>query len=228
MRIFQTIDPPDDIWITRLRPGHAVYDPKKHQFMKIKYGWQPSDIELLGSIGVALILGGRSRGRSRPRHLGQTHEWRIYSNGTGFDGLPILLPVRNNCPKRHSKSINQRISRSLRKRFKKFKKKKRTVGKLTDWIGADWMTIRRWLEGQFNSGMTCKNYGIRWNIDHIRPLASFDLSDPIQAAQAWHFSNLQPMWIQDNDEKDDQRVNIDPFNGQKRELPINATHLTSL
>lgn len=204
MRVFQTITPPDGIWITRLRPGHAVYAPKEQQFMKIKYGWKPSDTEF-GSIWVARVLKmGRSRGLGKPRHLGQTQEWHIYSNGKGFDGLPILLPIKDNCPKRNSSTINQRIAKSQRKQFRKFKEKKRTVGKLLDWIGADWMTVRRWLEEQFKPGMTCKNYGIRWNIDHIRPLASFNLLDPLQAAQAWHFSNLQPMWIQDNEEKSDK------------------------
>ena len=37
-----------------------------------------------------------------------------------------------------------------------------------------------------------------WHIDHIRPLASFDLSDPTQFKQACHYTNLRPLWARDN------------------------------
>lgn len=49
--------------------------------------------------------------------------------------------------------------------------------------------------------MTWDNYGKgsdKWNIDHIRPLASFDLTDPIKFKQAVHYTNLQPLWQKDN------------------------------
>lgn len=45
--------------------------------------------------------------------------------------------------------------------------------------------------------MSFENYG-EWHIDHIRPLASFDLRDPDQVKAACHFSNLQPLWAAEN------------------------------
>lgn len=44
-------------------------------------------------------------------------------------------------------------------------------------------------KGQFNAA----NYGTAWVVDHIRPIASFDLSDEQQLKQAFHYSNCQPM-----------------------------------
>lgn len=48
--------------------------------------------------------------------------------------------------------------------------------------------------------MSWENYG-QWEVDHIKSLASFDLTDPIQLAEACNFSNLQPLWALDNNRK---------------------------
>jgi hypothetical protein len=51
--------------------------------------------------------------------------------------------------------------------------------------------------------MSWQNYG-EWHIDHVRPLASFDLSDPAQQRAAFHFSNTQPLWAKENLAKSDR------------------------
>jgi hypothetical protein len=68
-----------------------------------------------------------------------------------------------------------------------------------------------WLETQFTNGMSWENYGtwkvgepMKWHIDHIRPCASFDLTDPAQQRECFHWSNMQPLWAKDNYEKGDK------------------------
>lgn len=66
-------------------------------------------------------------------------------------------------------------------------------------IGCTVTELRQHLEDQFTNGMDWDNYGRNgWHIDHIRPCASFDLSDPYQQRQCFHYSNLQPLWEADN------------------------------
>ena len=68
-------------------------------------------------------------------------------------------------------------------------------------LGCNGATLRAHIEAQFLPGMTWENYGRRgdqWQLDHIIPLADFDLHDPTQAAMASHYTNVRPLWSQDN------------------------------
>lgn len=64
-------------------------------------------------------------------------------------------------------------------------------------VGCSVAFLRTHLESQFKVGMSWDNYG-EWHVDHIRPCASFNLSDPIQQRICFHYSNLQPLWEQEN------------------------------
>ena len=55
--------------------------------------------------------------------------------------------------------------------------------------------------------MTWENHGIGgWHVDHIRPCADFNLLDPEQQRQCFHFTNLQPLWAWQNLQKSDRMV----------------------
>lgn len=63
----------------------------------------------------------------------------------------------------------------------------------------------RYIQARFAPGMSWENYGA-WHLDHIQPLASFDLTDRTQCAAACHYSNLQPLWAADNVRKGARRA----------------------
>lgn len=64
--------------------------------------------------------------------------------------------------------------------------------------------LRDYLTPQFQPGFTWRNYGTVWQIDHIRPRGSFDLSDPAQAALCAMWFNLQPLTQEQNSSKGDR------------------------
>jgi hypothetical protein len=58
-------------------------------------------------------------------------------------------------------------------------------------------------------GMTLDNYGRGgWHVDHIIPLAMFDLTDPEQFKAAWALTNLRPLWAKDNLAKNAKRLHL--------------------
>ena len=55
-----------------------------------------------------------------------------------------------------------------------------------------------WMEKQFLPGMNWQNYGKEWSVDHIKAISNFDY---INMPEANHYTNLQPMWGQENNSK---------------------------
>lgn len=64
-------------------------------------------------------------------------------------------------------------------------------------VGCEITELMRYIESLFQPGMAWNNRG-RWHIDHIRPVCSFDMFDPEQQRQCFHFTNLQPLWKNEN------------------------------
>lgn len=70
-------------------------------------------------------------------------------------------------------------------------------------LGCSIEHLRLWITFYFRPGMSWSNYG-EWQIDHQRPCASFDLTDPTQQKECFHYTNLQPLWAEDNLRKGDK------------------------
>lgn len=65
----------------------------------------------------------------------------------------------------------------------------------------------RHLERQFAPEMTWENYGVYWQIDHIRPLREFDTTKA-GVREAWALSNLRPLSGLANRSKGGKRVHL--------------------
>lgn len=78
--------------------------------------------------------------------------------------------------------------------------KGRTDGALFSRLGYSAAELKEHLEKRFQPGMNWLNYG-KWHVDHIKPCALFDQSNPSQFAECWALSNLQPLWALANCKK---------------------------
>ena len=70
-------------------------------------------------------------------------------------------------------------------------------------LGIDWEVAKQHIERQFTKGMNWNNQG-EWHIDHIMPLAS--ASTPERLKELCHYTNLQPLWAEDNLNKSDKII----------------------
>jgi hypothetical protein len=102
------------------------------------------------------------------------------------------------------RDLNFRIAVQIRVRLCDAIKGKDSERSAVRDLGCSIGEFRIHIERQFRKGMSWDNWGNgdgKWNLDHIRPLASFDLTDSDQFRNAVHFTNYQPLWWRDNIKK---------------------------
>ncbi len=118
---------------------------------------------------------------------------------------------RNNHQKiRYDTDINFKITITLRNRVWDVLNRKPKNKRTLELLGCTLEELKIHLQSQFTSGMTWDNHGKgknKWNIDHIIPCNSFDLSDFKQQELCFHYTNLQPLWSLDNIRKSDKILN---------------------
>jgi hypothetical protein len=93
------------------------------------------------------------------------------------------------------KNLRRRVNQTITRSYKK--------DKTIELIGCSIYQLLQYLETKFKDGMTWNNYG-KWHIDHIKPCASFDLTDTQQQKECFNYTNLQPLWADDNIRKSDK------------------------
>ena len=66
-------------------------------------------------------------------------------------------------------------------------------------LGCSVEFFKSYIEDQWVEGMDWTNYSPSgWHIDHIKECHTFDLSDPEQQRECFHYSNQRPLWAKDN------------------------------
>lgn len=91
-----------------------------------------------------------------------------------------------------------RLSRNIRSRLYEFLKFRKIIKRNTteEIVGCTKEFLKEHIEKQFTEGMTWDLIGKHIHIDHIIPLSSAKTEEEIY--QLCHYTNLQPLWAEDN------------------------------
>ena len=103
---------------------------------------------------------------------------------------------------RRSNDLNYRIRYNLSNRITEVLRGNPKLETTMKLVGCSITQLRNHLETKFTKGMTWENYGFYgWHVDHIRPCVSFDLRKKSEQRKCFHYTNLQPLWAEDNRRK---------------------------
>ena len=98
--------------------------------------------------------------------------------------------------------LNFKLACAIRSRLGTALKDNAKAGSAVEDLGCTIPELKEYLESKFKEGMTWDNWTTDgWHIDHVIPLASFDLSSEEEFKRAVHHTNLQPLWALENVQK---------------------------
>lgn len=96
---------------------------------------------------------------------------------------------------RAKRKINEqfRIANNLRSRVSKVLSGVIGREKTMEMLGCTLEDFKKHIESQWLDWMTWENHGPKWHIDHIVPVASFDLTKSEERRKCFHYKNMQPL-----------------------------------
>lgn len=95
------------------------------------------------------------------------------------------------------------IRSSIRKSIIYYSNKSKNNEKSSKYIGCTVSFFKTWIEYQFKKKMTWENHGSYWHFDHVKPCASFDLSNDDEILKCYNWTNYQPLKAIKNLKKSD-------------------------
>jgi len=115
------------------------------------------------------------------------------------DREKIRIRQRKKIANRRKNDIAFRLKDSLGSRLRVAIKGITKADTTMNLVGCSRGYLLNYLESQFDDEMSWNNYGRNgWHIDHIIPCSHFDLSKEEEQRKCFHYSNLRPLWANDN------------------------------
>ena len=101
--------------------------------------------------------------------------------------------------KRYHTDIKFKILLNLKSRTRSALKGKNKSKPILKLLGCSIEFLKKHLEKEFKPGMTWDNHSrTGWHIDHIKPCDKFDLTKESEQHKCFHYTNLQPLWSEEN------------------------------
>lgn len=138
------------------------------------------------------------RERNKEKYSARERNWRLRNQER----------IRNRRRERRRNDVNYVIILRLRARLSRAVRQYKThkSASTKELLGCSCEYLRGHIESLFKPGMSWENRS-EWHIDHKRPVASYDLTDPLQQRECFHYANLQPLWKKENMSKGSRHHN---------------------
>jgi len=104
--------------------------------------------------------------------------------------------------KRRDTDLNYYYRETMRVRIRDALKNNKDTSKSIELLGCSIKQFKEYLTERFYGDMSWEKRN--FELDHIIPCVSFDLSDPEQLALCFHYTNYQPLFHDDNVKKSDK------------------------
>jgi hypothetical protein len=135
--------------------------------------------------------------KNRDKEIAKAKKWQKENPEKAKAATSKYVKNSNYTMNRYNNDIQFRLRVILRNRLLQSIKTDAKAGSAVQDLGCSINEFKDYLESKFVPGMTWENMG-DWHIDHIHPLSKYDLGDVEQFKQACHYTNLQPLWKEDN------------------------------
>lgn len=167
----------------RKENGRLYYQNNKAKIRELNKKWRKENPEKSADI--------YARYRKTEKRRNVAREWARKNRKTGME----RFVERYNSDPQFNLAIKfrRRIYMAIRGQYTK--RAKTTI----ELLGCSYQELKKHIEQQFTEGMTWEVLlKGKIHIDHILPLASFDLTKEEEQKKAFHYSNLQPLWAKEN------------------------------
>lgn len=95
---------------------------------------------------------------------------------------------------KYKNDVSFKIKSNIRSRFNHAIEQTHKSTSILKLIGCNMECLKFHLSSKFKPEFTWENHGDIWEIDHIKPCASFDLTNIEQQKECFHYTNLQPLF----------------------------------
>lgn len=174
----------------RLLPGGSQSHEYRKIASKLAYYQNPDTRKkYLASVDPEV-----TRAKSRARYAADP-EYRLKANRAWREKNPGIntQTSRNYRANNPQAKIADRLRSLVRMVGMRRGPSHKTPHALEESVGCTRDQLQSHIEKLFRYDMSWENYGQYWELDHRKPLKSFDLTDPIQLQAANHYTNLRPV-----------------------------------
>jgi len=186
----------------KLKSSHAWKAKNKERIKEYRKQYWLENQERERQTNAEWLKNNEEEWKQKKRELDKEYNLKNQDKIKTYNQSPEVRDrINSQNKKRYNEDIAYNLEKKLRALFVQSLRAQNTkkAQSITVLIDCTVDFLKQHLENQFQSGMTWENRGrFGWHIDHIIPISSFDLTDPEEQKKCFHFSNLQPLWWNEN------------------------------